>query len=66
MTDQSDTESAGLFSGRTNQTREARADSHDGPIRRRKNANLLRNASPMGDMASTQCSIALTRETKKL
>eukprot|EP00959_Pyramimonas_sp_CCMP1952_P071073 1483741-Pyramimonas_sp.AAC.1 len=36
LTDQSDAGSAGIFSQRTNQTREARVYSHDRPIRRRK------------------------------
>eukprot|EP00959_Pyramimonas_sp_CCMP1952_P048432 1010971-Pyramimonas_sp.AAC.1 len=42
MTDQSETESAGIFSGRTNQTQEARAYSHDGPIRHRERGSFLR------------------------
>eukprot|EP00959_Pyramimonas_sp_CCMP1952_P381851 8001665-Pyramimonas_sp.AAC.1 len=35
------TSCAGIFSRRTNQTREARAYSHDGPIRRGKRGHIL-------------------------
>eukprot|EP00976_Prorocentrum_cordatum_P109089 1194961-Prorocentrum_minimum.AAC.3 len=41
MTGQSDARSAGLFSRRTNQMQEARAYSHDVPIRGRKRGYIL-------------------------
>eukprot|EP00959_Pyramimonas_sp_CCMP1952_P274631 5741000-Pyramimonas_sp.AAC.2 len=40
-TDQSDAESAGIFSRWTNQTQDARVCSHDGPIRRRTRGYIL-------------------------
>eukprot|EP00976_Prorocentrum_cordatum_P000913 18411-Prorocentrum_minimum.AAC.1 len=41
MTDQSDAGHAGIFSRRTNRTKDARVYSHDGPIGRRTHGYIL-------------------------